>query len=55
MKKKIDLSTFEHDSIEVESQLAIHGGSTSDYSGTVHCTTTCNGRDADQKSCDVDI
>lgn len=35
MDKKIDLSIFQHDSLEVESMLAICGGSTGDYSGTV--------------------
>ena len=34
MDKKIDLSIFQHDSLEVESMLAICGGSTGDYSGT---------------------
>ena len=53
MDKKIDLSIFQHDSLEVESMLAICGGSTGDYS--VNCSTTSNNRDADQKSCDVDI
>lgn len=55
MDKRIDLSIFQHDSLEVESMLAICGGSTGDYSGTVNCSTTSNNRDADQKSCDVDI
>ena len=50
MDKKIDLSIFQHDSLEVESMLAICGGSTGDYSGTVNCSTTSNNRDADQKS-----
>ncbi|MFA6831850.1 MAG: hypothetical protein WCR36_06230 [Bacteroidaceae bacterium] len=54
MDKKIDLSAFLHDNMEVDSMISTYGGSADDYSGTVHCTTTSNGRDADQRSCDVD-
>lgn len=55
MDKKIDLSIFQHDSLEVESMLSICGGSAGGYTGTVNCRTTSGSRDADQKSCDVDI
>ena len=45
MDKKIDLSIL----------LSTCGGSAGGYTGTVNCRTTSGSRDADQKSCDVDI